>query len=148
MVILWSICGHFVVFFRSITGRREYGTVPTRLPACPSIQQNEQTHTVTQSMIAILQTEDAEARIIATKCQRPLVSWRRRFTCAASAGEPRMNPTGTMKMQQRRVGSCLDPTTKAIPFTRRRSCYCGVIESMACSFLPSSPQCRPVYRVH
>ena len=39
-------------------------------------------------MIAILHTEDAEARIIATKRQRPLVSWRRRFNNATSAGEP------------------------------------------------------------
>ena len=39
-------------------------------------------------MIAILHTEDAEARSIATKRQRPLVSWRRRFNNATSAGEP------------------------------------------------------------
>ena len=85
VVDLWSICGQFVVIFRSITGRREYGTVPTRPPTCPSIHQNKLT--TQRSMIAILHTEDAEARIIATKRQRPLVSWTRRFTNATSAGE-------------------------------------------------------------
>ena len=83
---MWSFCGRFVVIFRSITGRREYGTVPTRLPCLP--YQNKLT---TQSMIAILHTEDAEARIIATNRQRPLVSWGRRFTYATSAGE-RLQP--------------------------------------------------------
>ena len=86
MVDLWSFCGRFVVIFRSITGRREYGTVPTRPPTCPSIHQNKLT--TQRNMIAILHTEDAEARIIATKRQRPLVSWRRRFNNATSAGEP------------------------------------------------------------
>ena len=54
VVDLWSICGHFVVDLWSITGQREYGTVPTAIPL----------HT---------NTEDAEARMIATKRQRPLV---------------------------------------------------------------------------
>ena len=76
VVNLWSICGQFVVNYRS-KGIR-YGTNWT-----PS----KQTHTQ-RSMIAILHTEDAEARIIATKRQRPLVSWRRRFNNATSAGEP------------------------------------------------------------
>ena len=48
VVDLWSFCGRFVVIFRSITGRREYGTVPTRLPcrAYPS----KQTHNHTTSV--------------------------------------------------------------------------------------------------
>ena len=80
VVILWSICGQFVVNYRS-RGIRYV----TDCPSHPSIHHNKLT---TQSMIAILHTEDAEARIIATKRQRPLVSWRRKFNNSTSAGEP------------------------------------------------------------